>query len=310
MAPVTNGRVLFNSIPENFPVPGQTTVYDESETIDLEDVPLNGGVLIKTLDLSIDPYLRGKMRDPSIKSYSPPFEIGKPLYGGGIGVILLHQQYFVLEQLSGLIIIQNPHKLAWSTFTGVLGMPGLTAFAGWREFAQAKKGETGVRDNWCGPSRILAWSFNSQLDGLKVIASAGSDEKVEFIKELGADVAFNYKTTSTENVLQKEGPLDIFWDNVGGDILDAALIAANTRARFIECGMISGYNTGHNGIKNIFQIVSKALSVLGNLVGLLASKYIEEFRLFTEPKVASGAIKHREDITQGLAKVGDAILAV
>lgn len=105
MAPVKNGKVVFNSIPKGnidealkkkillilypgFPEPGKTTVYDESETIDLENVPLNGGILIKALEVSIDPYFRGRMRDPTIKSYSPAFALGKPLESGGVGIVI------------------------------------------------------------------------------------------------------------------------------------------------------------------------------------------------------------------------------
>jgi len=88
MAPVTNGRLLFNSVPTDYPEPGKTTVYDTTETIDLETVDLNGGILIKVLELSIDPYLRGRMRAPTAKSYSPPFALGEPLVNFGIGVVL------------------------------------------------------------------------------------------------------------------------------------------------------------------------------------------------------------------------------
>lgn len=78
MAPIVNGRILFNSVPEGFPEPGKTTVYDDSETIDLDKVELNGGFLVKTLELSADPYMRGRMRSPEVKSYSAPFIIGQP----------------------------------------------------------------------------------------------------------------------------------------------------------------------------------------------------------------------------------------
>ncbi|KAF8965858.1 hypothetical protein BDZ97DRAFT_2074402 [Flammula alnicola] len=343
MAPVTNGRIIFNSVPEGYPEPGKTTVYDASQTIDPDTVPLNGGFLVKTLELSIDPYMRGRMRAPEKKSYSPPFPLGQPLAGHGVGVIvrsenpqikpgdhvygiLEHQHYSVKKDLTMLQIFENPNKLPWSTFVGVLGMPGQTAFMAWKEYAHAKKGETVFVTTGAGPvgSCVFTRCIKNQthgfrrlviqlakLDGLKVIASAGSEEKVKFMKEIGADVAFNYKTTSTVEVLEKEGPIDIYWDNVGGEILEAALDAANINARFIECGMISGYNTEHpTPIRNLFNVVGKSISIHGFIVGRLVPKYGADFYATIPPKVASGEIKHREDVYNGLEKVGDVILAV
>jgi len=103
MAPVTNGRVLFNEVPTGFPEPGKTTVYDTTQKLDLESVPLNGGFIIKTLALSIDPYLRGKMRDPSKKSYAPAFTIGEPIDSYGIGVVVRseHNDVSVGDHLYG-----------------------------------------------------------------------------------------------------------------------------------------------------------------------------------------------------------------
>ncbi|PPQ87895.1 hypothetical protein CVT25_001237 [Psilocybe cyanescens] len=327
MAPVTNGRIIFNSIPEGFPVPGETTVYDTSDTIDIDTVTLDGGYLIKTLELSIDPYMRGRMRAPSKKSYSDPYFVGKPLNGFGVGAVIRsehpevqvgdhlsgyldHQQYIIKKDLKGLQKINNSYNLPWSTFIGVLGMPGKTSYMAWKEFSHAKKGETVFVSTGAGPVGSLVIQL-AKRDGLKVIGSAGSDEKVKFMKEIGADVAFNYKTTKTTEVLEKEGPIDIYWDNVGGETLDAALNAANIYGRFIECGMISGYNNGHStGIKNLFQVVAKSLTVSGFIIFRLEAKYGDEFYKTLPPLVASGEIKYTEDVYNGLDKVGDAILAV
>ncbi|KAF9470780.1 NAD(P)-binding protein, partial [Pholiota conissans] len=260
MAPIINGRILFNSVPTGFPEPGKTTIYDTTQTIDLESIALDGGVLIKVLELSVDPYMRGRMRDPSVKSYAPAFVIGEPTYGFGVGVvvrsenpafktndhvygILEHQHYIIKKDVSRIKVITNPNNLPWSTFIGVLGMPGRTAFMAWKEFSKAKPGETVFVSTGAGPVGSLVIQL-AKKDGLKVIGSAGSEEKVQFMKEIGADVAFNYKTTKTAEVLEKEGPIDVYWDNVGGATLDAALEAASKGARFIECGMISTYNTG------------------------------------------------------------------
>ncbi|KAJ7777772.1 hypothetical protein B0H14DRAFT_2963414 [Mycena olivaceomarginata] len=327
MSPVTNGRVLFNAIPEDYPVPGTTTVYDTSETIDLENVPLNGGILIKVLILSVDPYMRGRLRAAEIESYLPAFPLGKPLVGGGIGVVLrseaagveagahvrgllAHQEYVIAPSLAALNleIIERDPKLHWSVYIGAAGMPGETAFMGWREHSDAKKGEVAYISTGAGPVGSMVIQIAKQ-DGLKVIASAGSDEKVKFMKEIGADVAFNYKTTDVREVLAKEGPLDIFWDNVGGDKLDAAMEFAAKNARIIECGQISGDNNGPQPMKNPGLIFAKCLHCTASSSRTCAPSTLR-LRAEFVPRLVSGEFKFTEDVTKGLEKVGDVILAV
>ncbi|KAJ6542866.1 hypothetical protein B0H19DRAFT_1310902 [Mycena capillaripes] len=236
-------------IPNDYPVPGKTTVYDTTETIDLENVHLNGGVLIKALVLSIDPYMRGRLRAPGIEFY---------MAGGGLGVVLrsevagvesgthvrgmlgsslihtlnhqcslltlrmlAHQEDMIAQNLEMLEVIERDPRLDWSVYIGVAGMPASfplsriirTAFMGWREYSQAKKGEVAFVSTGAGSVGSMIIQIAKQ-DGLKVIASAGSDEKVKFMKEIGADIAFNYKTMDVRQVLAKEGPIDIYWDNV------------------------------------------------------------------------------------------------
>lgn len=327
MAPVTNAKVIFNSIPQGYPEPGKTTVYDESEKIDVDTVNIpEGGFLVKTLYLSVDPYMRGRMRKPEVESYSPPFLVGKPLDGYGVGVvvksknaefkegahvygILSHQNYILYQNKADLMVIDNSYNLPWSYYVGVAGMPGKTAYHAWHEYSQAKKGETVFVTAGGGPVGSFVIQL-AKLDGCKVIASAGSDEKVEFMKSIGADVAFNYKTENTLEILKREGGIDIYWDNVGGETLDAALAAAHVDARFIECGMISGYNTGGAPIKNAMYIVGKSLAIHGFIVSRLEHKYDERFYKEVPKLVAEGKIKYREQVFDGLQTVGDAILAV
>jgi len=327
MAPVRNGRHLFNEIPTGFPEPGKTTVYDDSQTIDLENVPLNGGFLVKTLVLSIDPYMRGRMRDPSIKSYAPPFYKGEPLNNFGVGKILRSensafkpgdhiygmlpfQEYFVGQDAKEFKLLKNEEGLPWSTYVGVCGMPGQTAYYAWKEWASPKKGEVAFVTAASGPVGATVVQL-AKGDGCKVIASAGSDEKVAFVKSIGADVAFNYKTVPTRKVLEKEGPINIYWDNVGGETLEAAIDAADVHSRFIECGMISQYNTKDPyPVKNLMSIVGKQLRFYGFLVFSLHEKYQEQFYKEVPRRVASGEIKYQEDITRGLEQVGEAILDV
>ncbi|KAF7366193.1 NADP-dependent oxidoreductase RED1 [Mycena venus] len=361
MAPVTNARVLFAAVPKDFPIPGETTVHDTTQTIDLDNVPLNGGFLIKTLVLSIDPYMRGRMRSPEQKSYSPPYTIGAPILGYGVSLVLRsenpdvaagkyvygtvpHQEYNIMPDMQGLTLLEKHPKLPWTVFVGAAGMPGAYngsfSASGVNELCFQERPRTLAGKNsrtqkrrssdWHLYFRQLTWFFQGETafittgagpvgsmviqlakrDGLKVIASAGSDEKVKFMKEIGADVAFNYKTTSTREVLEREGPVDIYWDNVGGEILEAALDNANLYGRFLECGMISGYNTGQKGIKNLNQMFAKSLTMYGILVFRLQPKYDKEFYEVIPSALASGELKYSEDVSRGLETVGDVILRV
>ncbi|KAF8193890.1 hypothetical protein K438DRAFT_1828217 [Mycena galopus ATCC 62051] len=326
MAPIRNARVLFNSVPNGYPVPGETTIYDTTQEIDLETVPLNGGILVKTLVLSVDPYFRGRMR-PTSKGYIGSFKLGEPLDGFGVGVVLrsenpevavgkhiygptmLHQEYTVLSELGHARVIEKHPDLPWTVYVGALGMPGQTAFVAWKEYSEAKPGEVAFVTTGAGGVGAVVVQLAKEA-GLKVISSAGSDEKVKFMQSIGADVAFNYKTTDTREVLEKEGPIDIFWDNVGGEVLDAAIEFAAQNGRFIECGSISGYNTGQTPLKNFSMMVGKCLHFHGFLVWPLLPKYSEEFYATMPEKFASGKFKYSEEITKGLDKVGEVILAV
>ncbi|OSX59414.1 hypothetical protein POSPLADRAFT_1075592 [Postia placenta MAD-698-R-SB12] len=318
MAPVKNGRVLFNEVPTGHPVPGRTTVYDDSQTIDPDTVPLNGGFLVKTLVISIDPYIRGKM--------SWLYVIGQPISNYGVGVVLrsedpafkpgdhvysgdfLCQEYIVVNSASKFRVLENKEKLPWSVYVGVCGMPGQTAHHAWREFAHAPKGKVAFVSSGAGPVGATVIQLAKQ-DGLKVIASAGSDEKVEFMKSIGADVAFNYKKEKTVDVLQREGPINIYWDNVGGETFEAALNAAATGARFIECGMISGYNgEAPYLVKNLMLIVVKELQVSGFVITSLHAKHLEDFYRDIPPAVARGEIKYLEERRFGLEHIGEALL--
>ncbi|KAF8530096.1 NAD-P-binding protein [Hysterangium stoloniferum] len=334
MPEVTNPRLLFNEYPTGYPIPGKTTIYDDSQKIDL-DAPLNGGVLLKVLVLSVDPYQRGRMRPPipgELERYIVPFQIGEPLSNFGVGIVLRsedpkvkagdhvygaleYQAYIVLPSASGLRVLENTEKLPWSVYVGVAGMPGQTAFIGWKEFSKAKKGETVFVTTAGGPVGSAVVQI-AKSEGLKVIASAGSDEKVAFAKELGADVAFNYKTQDTRKVLEGLGHgIDIYWDNVGGEVLEVALDALNNHGRVINCGAISGYNseTGVGyGIKNLWHIIGKRLTLNGFIIMDLLADEAKATLFYSEfpPKIAKGEIKQREHVYRGLEQAGQAILDV
>ncbi|KAJ3549404.1 hypothetical protein NM688_g5179 [Phlebia brevispora] len=329
MAPVRNARVVYASIPEHFPEPGKHIIYDDSQTIDLDNVPLNGGVLVKVLVFSNDPYLRERMRDPSDTSVSfvAPFQLNEPIENYSVGRVvrsespefkkgdyvygaLKCQEYVVVDpkvamRTKQFMRLEVHPDIPLSVYVGACGMPGQTAYFGWREFADPQPGDVVFVTTAAGP----VGSFVVQLakaSGLKVIASTGSEKKVEFVRSLGADVVFNYKTANTEDVLKKEGPINIFWDNVGGEVLGYALANAASRAKFIECGQMSGYNTGYPAIRNVEQIFVRGLKVYGFLA-YNHTYYKPDFYREIPPKVARGEIKYREDIKHGLDKLPEAI---
>ncbi|KAG6885213.1 hypothetical protein C0993_004773 [Termitomyces sp. T159_Od127] len=196
---------------------------------------------------------------------------------------------------------------------------GKTAFMAWKEYSHAKKvsrnedygtEEIDYQRATAGGGELVIQL--AKLDGLKVIASAGLNEKVKFMEAIGADVAFNYKKTRPSDVLNKEGPIDVsvimcvavvksiyfgtdtYWDNVGGETLEAALDAASVGARSI----------------NLMNIVANSISMHGFIIFKLELEYQEEFDATIPDKVASGEFKYTEEITEGLDKVGDVILAV
>ncbi|TFL04470.1 alcohol dehydrogenase [Pterulicium gracile] len=322
-----NGRHLLKNYPSGYPIPGTTTIYDTSERLDLDTVPLNGGVLAKLVVLSIDPYLRN-----TIKGNAPgSVQLGQPLTGFGIVKVirsevpahstgdylsvngLYHQEYsiFTKDQLSSAELLKADNRLPLSVHLGAAGPTGLTAFAGWKEFAKVKKGDTVFVSTAAGAVGSLVVQL-AKLESLKVIGSAGSDEKVKFLKELGVDVAFNYKTTDLRDVLKKEGPIDLYWDNVGGDTLDAALENASTGARVIICGSISSYNHAATsaGVKNLLHLTSKEINLYGLSYFALAPKYDAEFKKTVIPKLADGTFKYLEDRKFGLDQAPQAMLDV
>ncbi|KAL0961160.1 hypothetical protein HGRIS_006132 [Hohenbuehelia grisea] len=331
MAPITNGRLIFKEAPgpDEYPIPGKTTAYDESKTIDLENVALNGGFLVKVLVLSIDPFLRGRMSVPKglEKLYPPALKPGEPLQNSGIGIVLRSEhtsvkqgdhvygrisfeQYLIFPNLNGIEVLKNEANIPISNYLGVAGSPGLTAYAAWKEFIKPKGNEVVYVSTGAGPVGSTVAQL-AKRDGLKVIASAGSDEKVKFMQEIGVDVPFNYKTTDIKEILAKEGGIDIYWDNVGGETLDAAIDASHPNARILACGMISGYNSPDSlAIKNIFQIIPKSITIHGFNVPALAPKYIAEFRKEVPGLIAHGELKVLEHITKGLDKAGHALLDV
>lgn len=349
MAPIANPQILYKSIPQGYPVPGKDLVYDTSETIDLDTVPLNGGFLSKTIVISPEPWLRERLRDPKKPSYTTPMRLGYAVVGYGISKVLRSEDpkyspgdyifavlpwklYYVIpwEHAKvaepgqwpdyttdidavvnyGSIKIQKVPGISLTTWAASLGGPGMTAYVSLKEHVPDwKPGQTIYVSTGAGAVGLMVVQL-AKLAGLKVIASTGSDEKVDYLsKEIGVNVAFNYKTTSVNDVLEKEGPLDIYWDNVGGSTLEAAIEHCRVRAKIIVCGYISEYNDQEKyGVKNLHWIFKKRLQFFGILAYDLLGKWLPSFLQEVPALIASGKIKTKEDIVYGLEKAPQAFV--
>ncbi|GJJ06760.1 hypothetical protein Clacol_000956 [Clathrus columnatus] len=329
MSPVAvNKRLLFNEVPDGYLELGVTLKLDSTSQIDL-DAPLEeGAILVKTKALAIDPYLRNRMQGPSAKGYIPNFSysLGEPISNFGIVVVIRSenpafqvgdhlydhfkfQEYSIIKDPTTCRVLKNEEKLPWSAYLGTLGMPGQTAYFGWKLYSYAKSGETVFITTAAGTVGAAVVQL-AKAQGLKVIASAGSDEKVDYVKSLGADVAFNYKTKSTREVLDELGHgIDIYWDNVGGEILEAAIDALNIFGRIIMCGAISQYNTKTPyGIKNLFHAVTKRITIHGFVVADAIATHKEDFYAEFPKLVAEGKIQHKEQLHYGLGSAEQALI--
>lgn len=260
--PTPNKTFVFKSPPKGFPVPGEHLVV-EDRPIDLDAVP-EGGLIVKNLVASYDPYLRGRMRDASIKSYTPAIPLDSAVPNSCVtkvvksnvpdikegdllvaAVPIAEYAYIPKENINTPRVykIHNPHNLELGLFVGQLGMPGLTAWSSLYRIGKPKKGETIFVSSAAGAVGQVVGQI-AKHEGLRVIGSVGSDEKAEFItKELGFDAATNYKKESPADALKRLAPngIDIYYENVGGETLEAAIGAMNDWGRIVACGMVSGH---------------------------------------------------------------------
>ncbi|KAF9174769.1 hypothetical protein BGX21_008281 [Mortierella sp. AD011] len=307
---VQNKSVTFLKYPQEYPVPG--------EHLSVETKELH--VDLKTTS-SFATYMRGKMRNAKSYSYTPSFQIGKTMdtYGVPVGTVVTGfvgcEQYSVVPGAQRLRPIANPRnpKIPLSSYVGVLGMPGLTAYASLKAIGQPKSGETIFISAASGAVGQIVGQISKRL-GLRVVGSAGSDEKVDFLlKELNFDAAFNYKKGSILENLRAAAPegVDIYYENVGGEILEAALEMMNAHGRIIACGMISIYNTTNPyGVRNLFHIVTKRITIRGFVVSDFAQEYGADFAKDVGSWLANGGIIYKEDIADGIDGAPDAFVGM
>ncbi|AAZ55909.1 NADP-dependent oxidoreductase [Thermobifida fusca] len=290
--------------------------------------PGPGELLVRNLVLSVDPYMRGKMS--GVRTYTDPYELNAPMEGGAVGVVEASTDPAVP---TGTLVVHNAgwrsHALLPasrvrplpadspvdpSVYLGALGMPGLTAYVGLRHKAGIREGDTVFVSGAAGAVGSMVGQLAALYGARRVIGSAGSPEKVAYLRdELGFDAAFDYRAAPVREQLADAAPdgIDVYFDNVGGDHLEAAIACANDFARFAICGAISGYNatSAPRAPRNLFQIVTKRLTLRGFIVSD-EPHLAEEFQREVAPAVADGRIKVRETVVEGLERTPEAFISM
>ncbi|MEU4409421.1 NADP-dependent oxidoreductase [Streptosporangium sp. NPDC023963] len=268
------------SRPSGWPVP------ENFETVEAElPAPAEGEILVRNLFMSVDPYMRGRMNEG--KSYTPPFQIGEPLDGGALGEVVASRapglapgdtvthrygwrEYAVLDAKEAREVEEIP-GVPLSAYLGALGMTGLTAYVGLLDIARFEAGEAVFVSGAAGAVGSMAGQIARLKGASRVVGSAGSREKVtHLIRDLGFDAAFNYRDGEIHEQLARAAPggIDVYFDNVGGEHLEAAIDELRTYGRAAMCGAISSYNaTGPvPGPRNIGLVVGKRLTLRGFIV--------------------------------------------
>jgi NADPH-dependent curcumin reductase CurA len=325
----TSREIRLMSRPEGMPVAGNFEVA----SVDLA-APVAGQVRVRNRFMSVDPYMRGRMYDRP--SYVPPFALGQPLQGHAIGEILeSHADGFAVgDMVSSMLgwreeFVVDPAALAKmmpgmfskvptipgvspSAFLGVLGMPGLTAWAGLLEVGQPKAGETVFVSGAAGAVGSLVCQI-AKIKGCTVVGSAGTPEKCDWLRSVGIDHAIDYRQGNLLEAVRTAAPqgIDVYFDNVGGEHLEVAIEVANSFARFAECGMISQYNATEPvpGPRNMIMIVGKRLKLQGFIVSAYDSLR-DQFMADMGGWIAEGRIKWEETVMDGIEAAPDAFLGL
>jgi NADPH-dependent curcumin reductase CurA len=281
-----------------------------------------GEVLVRNLYMSVDPYMRGRMYDRP--SYVPPFQIGQPLQGGAVGMVVKSnderfkpgdlvesfngwREAFV-SPASGLNKLQP--GVPPQAYLGVLGMPGMTAYTSFHRIGAPKEGDIVFVSGAAGAVGSAVCQI-AKLRGCTVVASAGTDEKLAWLKSVGVDATVNYKKGNLLENVRAAAPkgIDIYFDNVGGEHLEVALEVARPFARFIECGMISIYNDKEPapGPRNMSYIVGKRIKMQGFIVSDFADMR-DQFYTEMGQWVRDGKIKWEETVENGIENAPKAFL--
>ena len=299
-----------------------------ADNFELKEValpPLGEGMIrVRNRWLSVDPYMRGRMND--VKSYVPPFQLDQPMEGGAVGEVVeskadgfspgdlvLHMGGWRDE---AVVPAQAARKLPElgaepQLFLGILGTTGATAYFGLLDVASAKQGDVVFVSAAAGAVGSAVVQI-AKAKGMTVIGSAGGEEKCAYVRSLGADAVIDYRAGPLVKSLSAAAPdgIDVYFDNVGGDHLDAALAVARNYARFAICCMIEGYNKREPAsLRYLMRVIAARIRIQGFLVFDYQSR-MDEFYRDMGGWLKSGAVKSRETVVEGLEQMPDAFLGL
>ncbi|MGA7561226.1 MAG: NADP-dependent oxidoreductase [Terriglobales bacterium] len=316
---ITNHRFLLAARPVGMPKSSDWTYAEEPVA-----EPKAGELLVRVLYISLDPAMRIWIND--VRSYMPPVGIGEVMRALGVGIVTASRNphFTVGDHVSGLFGVQeyaltdgrgvtkiDPRIAPLPTYLSVLGMTGMTAYFGLLDTGQPKTGETVVVSAAAGAVGAVVGQI-AKIKGCRVVGIAGGAEKCRYIvHELGFDAAIDYKSEDVSRSLRKHCPegIDVYFDNVGGAILDAALAQLRMHARVVICGAISQYNnTGPiTGPNNYLSLLSNRATMKGTLVLDYVDRYPQAGAEMAG-WMAAGKLKSREDIVEGLATFPETLL--
>ena len=305
----------------------------ENFRLEEDDVatPGEGQILLRTIYLSLDPYMRGRMSDEP--SYSPPVEIGGVMVGGTVSRVVTsnHPDYkpgewvlsysgwqdYDISDGTGLVKLgDHPENPSWAL--GVLGMPGFTAYMGLLDIGQPKEGETLVVAAATGPVGAMVGQIG-KLKGCRVVGVAGGAEKCRHATDvLGFDVCLDHYASDFAEQLAKACPqgIDVYYENVGGKVFDAVLPLLNTSARIPLCGLVSGYNAtnlpaGPDRLPLLMAtLLKKRIRLQGFIIGQDYGHRIHEFQQEMGRWVKEGKIHYREQVTDGLENAPETFIGL
>src|SRR5438093_1039221 len=320
MQNLLNRQVLLRSRPK-----GEPRISDFELVESPAPSPGEGEFLCRTIYLSLDPYMRGRMND--VKSYAQPAELGKPMVGGAVSEVIASSypafptgsfvvgptgwQAYALSRGAGMRKL-DPKAAPLSTALGVLGMPGMTAYVGLLDIGQPKAGETVVVSAASGAVGAVVGQL-AKLKGCRAVGIAGSKEKCDYVVGgLGFDACVNYKTESLVPALTAACPkgVDVYFENVGGEVLDAVVQLLNPFSRIPLCGLISQYNaTGPVSGPSWRALLTNRVLVKGFIV----SDHLDRMPAFLADCTAwvrEGKLKFREDIMEGLENAPTAFIGL
>ncbi len=303
---------------------GMAKHSDFSFTEEAVRQPIDGEVLVQVLYLSLDPAMRGWMNEG--KSYIPPVQIGEVMRAGGVGKVTAsrHPAFAIGDIAYGTLGIQeyatlkgealtklDAGKVSLPTYLGALGMPGMTAYFGLLDIGKPQAGETVVVSGAAGAVGTVVGQI-AKIKGCRVVGIAGGAAKCEYlVRELGFDAAIDYKSEDVKKALKQHCPkgVNVYFDNVGGEILDIVLTQLTRHARIVICGAISQYNStsGVKGPANYMSLLVNRASMTGMVVFDYADRYPQAMQAMAG-WIAAGQLKTREDIVHGIETFPDTLL--